>query len=319
MEALDNVRPYMESHGGNVELVSLEEGVARIRLEGSCDGCPASSSTLELAIKTALEETAPDLLGIEVEGIEQDLLNPVVVTGTPLPMAEQGAAQNGGPARHDAGSTRDVRMARAERRGRRARRGPAHQDRGARHAHRRGPGRGLAARLPRRLSELSRIDRGRRARRGDADLPELRSPLLPAAGRPLARRREAPSRTRSAARLGHRGGAGGAGTMSGHGRAIDDAVAARRRANVVTGLRGIRRGPAPSTGSEAPAGTARRRRGAMRPLRHRHSSEARAPARAERSADPLRLRNLLGAALGRPESAADGHPRRLARRLLAPR
>ena len=88
-EALDNVRPYMESHGGNVELVSLEEGVARIRLEGSCDGCPASSSTLELAIKTALEETAPDLLGIEVEGIEQDLLNPVVVTGTPLPMAEQ--------------------------------------------------------------------------------------------------------------------------------------------------------------------------------------------------------------------------------------
>ena len=88
-EALDNVRPYMESHGGNVELVSLEEGVARIRLEGSCDGCPASSSTLELAIKTALEETAPDLLGIEVEGIDQDLLNPVVVTGTPLPMAEQ--------------------------------------------------------------------------------------------------------------------------------------------------------------------------------------------------------------------------------------
>lgn len=90
-EALDNVRPYMESHGGNVELVSLADGVARIRLEGSCDGCPASSSTLELAIKTALEETAPDLLGIEVEGIEQDLLDPVIVTGKPLPMAGQDA------------------------------------------------------------------------------------------------------------------------------------------------------------------------------------------------------------------------------------
>jgi Fe-S cluster biogenesis protein NfuA/nitrite reductase/ring-hydroxylating ferredoxin subunit len=84
-EALDDVRPYMESHGGNVELISLADGVARIRLEGSCDGCPASSSTLELAIKTALDEAAPDLLGIEVEGLEQDLLNPV--TGTPLPMA----------------------------------------------------------------------------------------------------------------------------------------------------------------------------------------------------------------------------------------
>lgn len=96
-EALDNVRPYMESHGGNVELISLEDGVARIRLEGSCDGCPASSSTLELAIKTALDETAPDLLGIEVEGLEQDLLSPIMATGTPLPMAAGGNGEAGIP------------------------------------------------------------------------------------------------------------------------------------------------------------------------------------------------------------------------------
>jgi hypothetical protein len=44
--------------------------------------------------------------------------------------------------------------------------------------------------------------------------------------------------------------------MSGHGRAIDDAVAARRRANVVTGLRGIRRGPASSIGADAAGGNA---------------------------------------------------------------
>ncbi len=67
-EALDSVRPYMESHGGNVELLGIEDGVARIRLEGSCDGCPASSSTLELAIKSALDEAAPDLEGLVVEG-----------------------------------------------------------------------------------------------------------------------------------------------------------------------------------------------------------------------------------------------------------
>lgn len=67
-EALDSVRPYMESHGGNVELLGVEEGIARIRLEGSCDGCPASSSTLELAIKGALDEAAPDLEGLVVEG-----------------------------------------------------------------------------------------------------------------------------------------------------------------------------------------------------------------------------------------------------------
>jgi Fe-S cluster biogenesis protein NfuA/nitrite reductase/ring-hydroxylating ferredoxin subunit len=67
--ALDSVRPYMESHGGNVELLSLERGVARIRLRGSCSDCSASSVTLELAIKQALEEAAPDLEGLEVEGV----------------------------------------------------------------------------------------------------------------------------------------------------------------------------------------------------------------------------------------------------------
>ena len=40
--ALDSVRPYMESHGGNVELLSLSDGVARIHLQGSCSDCSAS-------------------------------------------------------------------------------------------------------------------------------------------------------------------------------------------------------------------------------------------------------------------------------------
>jgi Fe-S cluster biogenesis protein NfuA/nitrite reductase/ring-hydroxylating ferredoxin subunit len=68
-DALDSVRPYMQSHGGNVELLSLEHGVARIHLRGSCSDCSASSVTLELAIKQALEEAAPDLEGLEVEGV----------------------------------------------------------------------------------------------------------------------------------------------------------------------------------------------------------------------------------------------------------
>ena len=68
-QALEQVRPYMESHGGNVELLSLTDGVARLRLEGSCSDCSASAVTLELAIKQALEEAAPDLDGLEVEGV----------------------------------------------------------------------------------------------------------------------------------------------------------------------------------------------------------------------------------------------------------
>jgi Fe-S cluster biogenesis protein NfuA/nitrite reductase/ring-hydroxylating ferredoxin subunit len=73
LEALDSVRPYMESHGGDVELVGIEDGVARMRLVGHCEGCPASEATLELAIKKALEETAPDLEGLEVEGVTKPL------------------------------------------------------------------------------------------------------------------------------------------------------------------------------------------------------------------------------------------------------
>jgi Fe-S cluster biogenesis protein NfuA/nitrite reductase/ring-hydroxylating ferredoxin subunit len=78
-QALDSVRPYMESHGGNVELLSLEHGVARIHLRGSCSDCSASSVTLELAIKQALEEAAPDLEGLEVEGVSPQAL-PVVMS-----------------------------------------------------------------------------------------------------------------------------------------------------------------------------------------------------------------------------------------------
>ena len=69
--ALDSVRPYMESHGGNVELLSLQDGIATIRLRGSCRDCTASSVTLELAIKQALEEAAPDLEELVVEGMVQ--------------------------------------------------------------------------------------------------------------------------------------------------------------------------------------------------------------------------------------------------------
>ena len=80
-EALDSVRPYMESHGGNVELLSLDNGIARIHLRGSCSDCSASAMTLELAIKQALEQAAPDLEGLEVEGVA-----PQTMDGTGLPI-----------------------------------------------------------------------------------------------------------------------------------------------------------------------------------------------------------------------------------------
>ena len=66
-EALDKVRPYMQSHGGDVQLLGLANGFARLRLQGACKTCPASSVTLELAVRQAVEEACPDLTGFEVE------------------------------------------------------------------------------------------------------------------------------------------------------------------------------------------------------------------------------------------------------------
>ncbi len=70
-QALDEVRPYLESHGGDIELLGLDEGIARLRLHGSCDGCAASAATLESAVETALREAAPDLEGMDVEGANE--------------------------------------------------------------------------------------------------------------------------------------------------------------------------------------------------------------------------------------------------------
>ncbi len=66
--ALESVRPYLGTHGGDVELLEIsDEGVVRLRLLGSCDGCPSSSVTLSLAVEGAVEAAAPEITGIQVE------------------------------------------------------------------------------------------------------------------------------------------------------------------------------------------------------------------------------------------------------------
>lgn len=69
LQALDGVRPSLKSHGGNVEFVKVEDRVAYLRLEGSCHGCSSSTMTLKSTIEEALYKAAPDLEGIQVEGV----------------------------------------------------------------------------------------------------------------------------------------------------------------------------------------------------------------------------------------------------------
>jgi Fe-S cluster biogenesis protein NfuA/nitrite reductase/ring-hydroxylating ferredoxin subunit len=68
--ALDKVRPYLGSHAGGVTYLGVtEEGVAQLRLEGSCDGCASSTVTVQLAIKGAIEDAAPEVTEVVVEGV----------------------------------------------------------------------------------------------------------------------------------------------------------------------------------------------------------------------------------------------------------
>lgn len=67
-QALENVRPYLGSHGGDVELLGVtDDGVVKLRMLGSCDGCQSSAVTLKLAVEGAIEAAAPEMVSIEVE------------------------------------------------------------------------------------------------------------------------------------------------------------------------------------------------------------------------------------------------------------
>ena len=71
--ALDRVRPYLGSHAGGIEYQGVDDhGVAHLRLEGSCDGCPSSSVTVTLTIERAVLEAAPDVTSVDVAGMVAD-------------------------------------------------------------------------------------------------------------------------------------------------------------------------------------------------------------------------------------------------------
>ena len=67
--ALDQVRPYLGSHAGGVQYLGVSDGVARLRLEGSCHGCPSSTVTVRLAIEGAVQDAAPEVTEVVVEGM----------------------------------------------------------------------------------------------------------------------------------------------------------------------------------------------------------------------------------------------------------
>jgi Fe-S cluster biogenesis protein NfuA/nitrite reductase/ring-hydroxylating ferredoxin subunit len=81
-DALDSVRPYLGSHGGDVTLLDVVDGaegpVVRLAFAGSCKSCPSSAVTLELTVEDAVRAAAPEISSIEVVAAEADSTSGVI-------------------------------------------------------------------------------------------------------------------------------------------------------------------------------------------------------------------------------------------------
>jgi Fe-S cluster biogenesis protein NfuA len=64
-KALDEIRPNIQADGGDIELVAVEKGIVKVRLQGHCAGCPMSAMTLKQGVETHLKKKVPEVVKVE--------------------------------------------------------------------------------------------------------------------------------------------------------------------------------------------------------------------------------------------------------------
>lgn len=65
MKTLDRVRPYLQSDGGDIDLVEITDDYkVRVRLTGACQGCPFSLQTLKAGVESALIKEVPEIVEV---------------------------------------------------------------------------------------------------------------------------------------------------------------------------------------------------------------------------------------------------------------
>ena len=64
-KVLEKIRPSLQADGGDVELVDVEDGIVKVRLQGACCGCPMSQMTLKNGIEKILKEEIPEIKSVE--------------------------------------------------------------------------------------------------------------------------------------------------------------------------------------------------------------------------------------------------------------
>ena len=64
-KVIERIRPAVQMDGGDIELVDVADGVVKVRLTGSCVGCPSSTMTLKMGIERAIRAEVPEIVGVE--------------------------------------------------------------------------------------------------------------------------------------------------------------------------------------------------------------------------------------------------------------
>jgi len=64
-KSLDAIRPALMADGGNVELVAVEDGIVKVRLQGACGTCPSALMTLKQGIEVRVKEDIPEIKEVE--------------------------------------------------------------------------------------------------------------------------------------------------------------------------------------------------------------------------------------------------------------
>jgi Fe-S cluster biogenesis protein NfuA len=64
-EAIQEIRPYLQADGGNIELIDVTDGVVKVKLLGACAGCPMSKMTLQMGVERTLKKKIPEIVRIK--------------------------------------------------------------------------------------------------------------------------------------------------------------------------------------------------------------------------------------------------------------
>jgi Fe-S cluster biogenesis protein NfuA len=63
-KALNEIRPYLQADGGDVEFVGLEGDIVKVKLKGACGGCPMAAMTLKNGVETAIKKKVPGISSV---------------------------------------------------------------------------------------------------------------------------------------------------------------------------------------------------------------------------------------------------------------